>query len=328
MSVYTKVERHELEAFLRHYSLGELVEFQGITAGIENTNYFVTTSRGRYVLTLFEALSMDELPYFLDLMAHLAEHEVPSAHPEADDTGRYLRILNGKPAALVMRLEGKSVENPNPAQCAALGKALGHLHVVGQAFQGYRENQRGPHWWVETSEQVLPRLTGLEAELLANEITFQKKHRHNTLPRGVIHADLFRDNALYIGDRLTGIIDFYYACNDVLLYDVAVTVNDWCSHVDGRFDETRLQAFLDAYRQERQFTDAEQTAWPVMLRAAALRFWLSRLYDMHFPREGEITHTKDPTTFQQILQQRIAHQDSLTLNPGKDEGRVTRDEAF
>jgi len=314
MSVYTKVESDELEAFLQHYSLGQLVEYEGITAGIENTNYFVTTSQGRYVLTLFESLGMDDLPYFLDLMAHLAEHDVPSAHPEADDTGRYLRTLNGKPAALVMRLEGKSVEHPNPEQCAALGKALGHLHVVGQEFQGYRENRRGPHWWVETSEQVLEKLNGEDAELLRNEITFQKQHRHDSLPRGVIHADLFRDNALFTGDRLTGIIDFYYACNDVLLYDVAVTVNDWCCQANGQFDEIRLQAFLDAYRQERQFSSAEQTAWPVMLRAAALRFWLSRLYDMHFPREGEITHIKDPGVFRQILQQRISDRNSLRLN--------------
>jgi homoserine kinase type II len=188
------------------------------------------------------------------------------------------------------------------------------LHVVGQEFQGHRENRRGPHWWVETSEQVLARLNGKDAELLRNEIVFQKQHRHDSLPRGVIHADLFRDNALFTGDRLTGIIDFYYACNDVLLYDVAVTVNDWCCHQDGRFDELRLQAFLDAYRQERQFTSNEQEAWPVMLRAAALRFWLSRLYDMHFPREGEITHIKDPDVFRQILQQRITDRDSLRLN--------------
>jgi homoserine kinase type II len=314
MSVYTKVERHELEAFLRHYSLGQLVEYEGISAGIENTNYFVSTDHGRYVLTLFEALSMDELPYFLDLMAHLAEHEVPSAHPEADDEGHYLRTLNGKPAALVLRLEGKSVEHPNQAQCAALGQALGHLHVVGQQFNGYRENQRGPHWWLSTAEEVLPKLTGEDAELLEKEITEQKQHRHDKLPRGVIHADLFRDNALFVGNKLTGIIDFYYACNDVLLYDVAVAVNDWCCDENGHFDAPRLQAFLDAYRQERQFTHDEQAAWPVMLRAAALRFWLSRLYDMHFPREGEITHIKDPLVFRRILTRRIANQDTLRLD--------------
>lgn len=313
MSVYTTVERAELEAFLRHYRLGELVDFEGISAGIENTNYFVTTTHGQYVLTLFEALSAAELPWFLDLMAHLAEHEVPSAHPMPDEQGRYLRTLNGKPAALVQRLAGRSVEHPSPRQCAELGRALGHLHVAGRAFPGRRENKRGPHWWQETARQVLPKLTAGEARLLQAELEFQRQHRHDTLPQGVIHADLFRDNALFVDHHLTGIIDFYYACNDVLLYDVAVTVNDWCTRPDGSLDRERLAPLLAAYRRERPFTAAEGPAWPVMLRAAALRFWLSRLKDLHFPREGELTHTKDPDAFRRILEARIADQGLLKL---------------
>ncbi len=306
MSVYTCVERHELEEFLRHYQLGELVDFQGISAGIENTNYFVTTGQGEYVLTLFEALSRDELPYFLDLMAYLAEHQVPSAHPMADDQGAFLRQLKGKPAALVQKLDGRNVEQPNPRQCAELASALAHLHVVGQDFPGRRANQRGPHWWQVTAREVHDRLSAEERELLDNELAFQKQHSHDALPRGVIHADLFRDNALFVNDHLTGIIDFYYACNGVLLYDVAVTVNDWCCLADGQLDEERLTAFLDAYQQERPLSENERTAWPVMLRAAALRFWLSRLRDKHFPREGELTHIKDPAVFRHILEQRIA----------------------
>ena len=314
MSVYTTVEHGELEEFLSHYSLGELLDYEGISAGIENTNYFVTTSQGRYVLTLFEALSAEELPYFLDLMAHLAEHEVPSAHPMPDDKGKYLRILNGKPAALVMRLQGHNIETTNPTQCAELGKALGHLHVVGQSFSGFRQNLRGPHWWQVTAREVMPKLSQDEATLLREELAFQRQHRHDTLPQGVIHADLFRDNALFVNNHLTGIIDFYYACNDVLLYDVAVTVNDWCTDLDnGELDPGRLSAFLEAYQTERPFNDAEHLAWPVMLRAGALRFWLSRLKDMHFPREGEITHIKDPTEFQRILERRIAEKDTLSL---------------
>ena len=313
MSVYTTVERDELEDFLCNYSLGQLVEYEGISAGIENTNYFVTTSNGQYVLTLFETLSKDELPYFLDLMAHLAEHNVPSAHPEADKEGHYLRSLNGKPAALVMRLAGKSIEHPSLTQCAELGKALGHLHVVGQEFTEYRENLRGPHWWQQTAKQVMPKLAAAEAKLLQDELVFQKSHRLDSLPRGVIHADLFRDNALYSGDKLTGIIDFYYACNDVLLYDIAVTVNDWCCHEDGSLDDARLQALLAGYKTERSFTEDEKQAWPMMLRAGALRFWLSRLQDKLFPREGEITHIKDPTAFQRILEQRIEQQAQLVL---------------
>jgi len=302
MSVYTRVERHELEEFLCHYRLGALVDYSGISAGIENTNYFVTTGSGRYVLTLFEALTKQELPYFLDLMAHLSEHDVPSAHPMPDDQGHYLRHLNGKPAALVMRLAGRSVETPTLKQCAALGKALGHLHVVGQEFNSHRANLRGPHWWHTTAEQVKPRLDSEQAKLLQRELAFQKQHSHDALPRGVIHADLFRDNALFEDDVLTGIIDFYYACDDVLLYDVAITANDWCRTDTSQLDTERLAALLEGYQTERGFSEAEAAAWPVMLRAAALRFWLSRLKDKLFPREGELTHIHDPQVFQRILQ--------------------------
>lgn len=304
MSVYTPVERDELEAFLLNYELGELLDYQGISAGIENTNYFVTTSDKQLVLTLFENHSADELGYFLDLMAFLAEHAVPSAHPIADRDGHYLRILNGKPAALVMRLRGASIEQPNTAQCGAIGHALGQLHLSGQQFDGHRDNDRGPHWWHTTREAIADKLSEAELALLDEELAFQRDHRFDSLPRGVIHADLFRDNALFEGNTLTGIIDFYYACNDVLLYDVAVTVNDWCSTADGSLDEEKLLTLLSAYRKVRPFTEQEQAAWPVMLRAAALRFWLSRLQDLHFPREGELTHTKDPEAFRTILRQR------------------------
>jgi len=301
MSVYTVVERDELEAFLGNYSLGELLDFQGISAGIENTNYFVTTSEKRLVLTLFENHTADELGYFLDLMAFLAEHSIPSAHPIADNNGHYLRELNGKPAALVMRLSGSGVDAPSIEQCRALGHALAKMHLAGQSFEGHRDNDRGPHWWLTTRNTVAPKLDAEELALLDEELSFQRSHRFDALPRGVIHADLFRDNALFEGDALTGIIDFYYACNDVLLYDVAVTINDWCSKGDGGLDEAKVLAMLGAYRQERPFTSEEEQAWPVMLRAGALRFWLSRLQDMHFPREGELTHIKDPNVFRNIL---------------------------
>jgi len=301
MSVYTVVERDELEEFLCNYSLGDLIDYQGISAGIENTNYFVTTSEKQLVLTLFENHSADELVYFLDLMAFLAEHDVPSAHPIADNDGRYLRTLNGKPAALVMRLSGGGVDHPDSAQCADLGNALAKLHLAGQSFSGQRENDRGPHWWHTTRDAIADKLDGDDLALLDEELAFQRGHRFDNLPRGVIHADLFRDNALFEGETLTGLIDFYYACNDVLLYDVAVTVNDWCSNGDGELDEAKSRAMLDAYRAVRPFNAEEIEAWPVMLRAGALRFWLSRLQDLHFPREGELTHIKDPNVFRNIL---------------------------
>ena len=311
MSVYTPVSKEELIQFLEHYDLGELIDFEGISAGIENTNYFVTTSHDRLVLTLFESHSHDELVYFLDLMAHLADHQVPSAHPIADEKGVYLRTLNGKPAALVKRLSGRHIDHPTLAQCDALGRELAKLHVVGQSFHGHRDNDRGSQWWQQTSQALAGHLDAADQAMLNEELAFQGKHPVDELPRGVIHADLFRDNVMFDDDQLTGIIDFYYACNDVLLYDVAVTLNDWCSTADGGLDTTKATALLHAYNSVRPVNDAEMAAWPVMLRAGALRFWLSRLYDLHFPREGEMTHTKDPEVFKRILQHRIDNGSAL-----------------
>ncbi|MEO5574389.1 MAG: homoserine kinase [Gammaproteobacteria bacterium] len=301
MSVYTRIEPHELEEFLRTYSLGLLVEFSGISAGIENTNYFVTTTQGEYVLTLFETMGAHELPYFLELMAFLAERGVPCAHPVPDNQQHYLRTLKDKPAALVQRLSGANVLYPTAPQCQAVGAALGNMHTAGMSFSGRRGNERGARWRQTTAQKLTPCLNAEDAALLNREMSFQIQFRMRKLPSGVIHADLFRDNALFVDDTLTGIIDFYYACNDSLLYDVAVTVNDWCSRPDGHLDEVNLHALLSAYRQQRAFHTHEHAAWPAMLRAAALRFWLSRLHDMHFPRKGEMTHIKDPDVFKRIL---------------------------
>ena len=305
MSVYTRVEHSQLEEFLTHYNLGHLVAYQGINAGIVNTNYFVTTTTGKFVLTLFEHLNPDELPYFLELMAYLAEQGMPTAHPLADQKGHYSRQLNGKPAALVECLCGKDVDMPTLAQCRALGESLGRLHTVSPHFHHDRANEHGPHWWKITAERVLPFMERDEATLLQEELHFQVSYQDLDLPRGVIHADLFRDNALFEGDKLCGIIDLYYACNDVLIYDLAITLNDWCSLPDGDLDEQRTQAMFQGYSDNRTLTPVEYQVWPVMLRAAALRFWLSRLEDFYFPRPGEITQIKDPTVFRQILQVHI-----------------------
>ncbi|MDM8562390.1 homoserine kinase [Candidatus Marithioploca araucensis] len=314
MSVYTLVERHQLEDFLRHYNLGDLVAYQGICAGIENTNYFVTTSVGEFVLTLFEYLGDEELPYFLELMAYLAEHDIPSAHPLADNEWHYLRQLNGKPAALVKRLRGKDVEEPNLVQCHAVGYSLGRLHTVSKDFSYHRPNERGPHWWKITAKRVLPFMDADDALLLKAELDFQANYQNITLPTGVIHADLFRDNALFEGDTLSGIIDLYYACNDVFIYDIAITVNDWCRLPNARLDEKRVQALFDGYLENRPLTPLEYDTWPVILRAAALRFWLSRLQDQHFPRPGEITHIKEPAVFRNLLKTHIEKTSKITDN--------------
>ena len=311
MSVYTTVTADELRAWLRGYTVGDLIELRGIAAGIENTNYFVTTSGGSHVLTLFEKLTAQELPYYLNLMAHLAEHGVPSAHPVADRAGNYLGTLNGKPAALVAFLEGSDVTAPAAAQCAAVGTVLARLHLAGQSYDAVMDNPRGPRWWKAVMPDILPFLSAADAALLSEEVRFQSLRRFPDLPRGVIHADLFRDNVLFAGDRVAGVIDFYFACTDALLYDVAIAVNDWCIAADGALDTARTRTFLDAYAAVRPYTPVEPGAWPVMLRAGALRFWVSRLYDFHLPRPGELTHAKDPAHFRRILALRIRDEQSL-----------------
>lgn len=311
MSVFTTVTPEQLQLWLRNYSLGELRDLQGIASGITNTNYFVTTERGSYVLTLFEKNTAEELPYFLDLMAHLADRGIPCPHPVASNSGSYLGELNGKPASLVTRLRGSSVEQPGPNHCAAMGAMLARLHLAGQDFPRQMGNPRGPHWWQATARQVLPLLDETRSRLLLQELAHQAGFRASDLPRGVIHADLFRDNVLFEGLQLTGLIDFYYACNDVLAYDLAITVNDWCVDAQGELDTPRLMAMLRAYHQVRPLTASERQAWPVLLRAAALRFWLSRLYDLHFPQPGELTHAKDPEHYRRILQAHVWHNEEL-----------------
>lgn len=314
MSVFTTVTTEELQQWLKAYPLGELRELKGIAAGITNTNYFVTTDSGRYVLTLFERNAADELPYFLDLMAHLSDHGVPCPHPVADEHGHSLGALNGKPAALVTCLRGKDVAQPSLAQCEAVGRVLAQLHLAGQSFGQHMDNPRDKAWRKATADSVMRFLNEADQRMLQAELDYEASLDLGALPHGVIHADLFRDNVLFDGDALGGLIDFYYACNDVLLYDVAIAANDWCVAVGGTFDQPRLQALLRAYHGARPFTAAEREAWPSLLRMAALRFWLSRLYDLHYPQDGELTHAKDPQHFQQILKLRIQQPTTMKLD--------------
>jgi len=308
MSVYTTIEEDELKTFLERYDVGELVSYQGISAGIENTNYFVNTQKDgiekNFVLTIFESHDAEEMPYFLNLMAHLNEHNVPSAHPIADKQGVMLQDLKNKPAALVQKLQGSSITETTTDHCQKLGKALGDLHTAGLSFNEHQDNTRGPHWWHDTTALLENKLSPGDLEILHEEMHFQASQSKADIPRGLIHADLFRDNALWHNNELSGIIDFYFASTDVLLYDVAVTVNDWCNAEDGSLDFSKVSSFLNAYHQARTFTGNEKTLWPVMLRAGALRFWLSRLYAVHFPKEGEMTHQKDPNEFKTILLKR------------------------
>lgn len=305
MAVFTTVTEAQLHAWLLNYPLGELLELKGIASGITNTNYFVTTTTGRYVLTLFEKNTAEELPYFLDLMSHLAEHDIPCPAPVRTHDGNTLGLLNGKPAALATCLRGKSVEQPLARHCESIGRVLAKMHVAGASFDRSMTNPRGREWRISTAAELAPLMDAETASLLSRELDYHAAHPLKDLPEGTIHADLFRDNVLFDGDELGGLIDFYYACNDALLYDLAITVNDWCITQDGSLDAERVWALLAGYEQVRTLSVAEKAAWPLMLRIAAMRFWLSRLYDAYFPLEGELIHAKDPRHFQRILQQHI-----------------------
>ncbi|MGE5526158.1 MAG: homoserine kinase [Rhodospirillaceae bacterium] len=311
MSVFTTVTHDELSAWLRGYALGTLVDLKGIAAGIENTNYFVTTTAGRYVLTLFEKLQAHELPFYLDLMAHLADAGIPCPHPIADRSGRYLGELKGKPASIVTLLKGRDIEQPDETHCAQVGELLAHIHIAGATYAGRMDNPRGRSWWAGVMSEILPFLDDQDSRLLQSEIDHQAKAWPAGLPHGAIHADLFRDNVLFEHGRLTGVIDFYFACTGEWVYDLAITVNDWCYAAAGALDEQRTRALVKAYARVRPFAPEEYAAWPTMLRAAALRFWVSRLYDFHLPRPGALTHAKDPAHFREILRRHIAQAGEL-----------------
>ena len=308
MSVYTPVTPDELEAWLARYSLGSLVEMAPIAAGIENTNYFVTTERARFVLTLYERLPSDELPFYLNLMAHLARSGVEVPAPAPDRTGALFSVLNGRPAGLVARIDGAPVASPSEAACAEVGAALARLHLAAQRYRPRLTNRRGPAWWRQAARAVRPFIRDDQNELLQAEVKFQTGFGRGTLPKGAIHGDLFCDNVLFADGRVAGIIDFGFAATDFFAYDLAIAVNDWCIGDDatGALDASRANAMVRAYHSMRPLNDDERSQWTALLRAAALRFWVSRLYDLYLPRPGELTHAHDPSPFERILRSRAA----------------------
>jgi homoserine kinase type II len=311
MAVFTAVSLDDVSHWLEQFPLGKALSIRGIASGIENSNFFITTEAGEYVLTIFEVLKFDQLPFYLNLMRHLAERGVLVPAPVANDQGQLVVALHGKPAAIVSKLEGASQMDPQPVHCAAVGAMLARMHLAALDFPLRQPNLRGLDWWNATTPLVLPFLDNDRAHLLRAEMHFQEAFaacdHYKRLGSGPVHADLFRNNVMFDGERLTGFFDFYFAGCDTWLFDVAVTVNDWCIDQDsGVLDTARVRAMLDAYHAVRPFTADEQSAWQPILRAAALRFWLSRLYDFHQPREAEMLTPHDPTHFERILRERIA----------------------
>ena len=309
MAVFTPIDEITLMPWLEDHHVGSLNALQGISSGIENTNYFVTTTQGKYVLTLFEKLTAEQLPFYLGLMKHLANKGLPVPGPIEDTAHALFSSLKGKPAALVNCLPGKSVEAPNVAQCTAIGAFCAQAHLAAADYPHHLPNQRGLSWWQATEQAVSEFLPEALRQMLREEIqaqtAFAASDLYKALPTGPVHADLFRDNALFNDDALGGVIDYYFAGVDTWLFDLAVCINDWCiNHATGAVIPELAQGMLDGYAAHRALTDAEREAWPLILRAAALRFWMSRLYDFYMPREAEMLTPKDPTHFERILRLR------------------------
>ncbi len=318
MAVYTQISRHQLEALLEDYTLGQLVDYTGIEGGIENSNFFVTLEQGGqqfdYVLTLFEELSQDEMPFFVELGQWLQARQVPVPYAIKDRNGIALKQLCAKPAFLQPRFHGHHLdrEQITAQHCAEIGAALARFHLAGEDFYLRRQAQRGVFWWRRESQAIRHLLKPEDAELLQQEVALFDRLREQPfgLPLGTIHGDLFHDNALFVDNRLEAILDIYNAATAFLLFDLAIVANDWCTDAQGRIDPIREQALTQAYAGIRPFSDEECAAWPTLTRTAAMRFWLSRLIPWlgveQASRPGISTKLKDPDEFRRILLNRIA----------------------
>ena len=310
MAVFTPVTQEQAALLMSQLGLGELTDLRGIEGGIENTNYFATTDLGEYVLTLFERLNHEQLPFYLFLMKHLAEKGIPVPNPAANQDGDILHTLCDKPAAVVNRLLGKSQLAPDATHCAEVGAMLARMHLAGEDYNRSQPNLRGLAWWNDTVPVVLPFLDEGQARLLQSELAYQNHiaqgAAYQALPKGPVHADLFRDNVMFEGEKLTGFFDFYFAGNDTWLFDLSVCMNDWCIDLNsGEHAPDRALAMLNAYQEVRSLRPAERQLLPAMLRAGALRFWISRLWDFYLPRDAAMLKPHDPTHFERVLRARL-----------------------
>lgn len=313
MAVFTQVSEFDARTLLADYSLGDFIALKGIAAGIENSNFFLTTTQGEFVLTVFEVLKAEQLPFYIELMHHLAKKMIPVPEPQTRKDGKRLSTLHAKPAAIVSKLPGSYEPKPGMQHCAIAGETLARAHLAGRDFSIQQPNLRGLPWWEDTAPTVRPFLNQTLARLLQDTLAEQQALAKTTdfksLPRGPSHCDLFRDNVLFAGTPdqpiMGGFIDFYFAGIDTWIFDVAVSVNDWCiDHSDGNFQPKLLESWLTAYNTVRPFTTEERRVWPAILRGAALRFWISRLYDFYLPRPAQTLKPHDPSHFERILTQR------------------------
>ena len=301
MAVYTDVAADELADFLKTYDIGELLSYKGIAEGVENSNFLLHTTKGYFILTLYEKrVAVDDLPYFLGLMAHLAERGVSCPQPARNRDGAVYSTLSGRPAAIINFLEGLWPCKPNVAHCAGVGTALARMHLAGRDFPLVRKNPLSVSGWMSLFAQAADRADTVQAglsALLSAELDVLARSWPTDLPEGVIHADLFPDNVFFLGDQLSGLIDFPFSCNDILAYDVAICLNAWCFEADHSLNVTKARAFFHAYGRERPLSQAELAALPLLARGAAIRFLLTRLVDWLYVPAGALVKPKDPLEY-------------------------------
>jgi len=301
MSVYTPIHLQQLQHFLNLYSLGRVLHYSGIQAGIENTNYRVTSSQGDFIVTIFESLSSEELSSYLVLLNHLNKSDFPSPKPYICSENNFINSLADKPAAVFNCLPGHSIERPSIDQCTEIGQYLAQLHMTSQSSGFDKYNLKNIIGCQQVFNKIKENLSGRDVELLTSELDFQLNYSVPDLPRGVIHADLFKDNVLFNKGSISAILDFYNACNDCFLFDIAITCNDWCID-NGAINQQKFKALLSGYQSIRILNDDEQKHLTFYLRLAALRFYLSRLEHQLNPKEGELVLKKDPLIFRSLLE--------------------------
>ena len=312
MSVYTRLTKEELEYLLNEYDIGDLADIEGINEGITNSNFYLQTTNSRYILTIFEEPNLN-LDYAIQLMEHLSYHQIPCPRPFKSKDNENIKKIQNKPVAIFSLLPGKTLSDTTPSlnMCEQIGEVLAKIHVNASKFNENYSGSRDFIWFNKTYEKLKSKLNTEEEIIIKDELISLSKKDFNKLPLGVIHADLFRDNTLFINDKLTGVIDFYYACNGYLLYDLAIVINDWCLNEDKTINIERKESIIQSYNKIRKIEQIEKDYWPEVLKHAALRFWLSRLHDKYFPTDGEITHILDPDEFKLIFLDRMNNNYSL-----------------
>lgn len=315
MSVYTRLTKEELEQLLNHYDIGEFVSIKGINEGITNSNFYLETSNSKYILTIFEEPNLN-LDYAISLMSLLSKNQIPCPTPIKTKNNKTVLSIQNKPLSIFTLLPGNTLSKKKPTKkmCEEIGATIAKIHIYSKNFKKFDLGLRDENWFRKTAKKIKPFLDSSDIKIIDKEILNQTECCNKNLPKGVIHSDLFRDNAMFSNNKLTGVIDFYYACNGYFLYDLAIIVNDWCVTDEKKIDLEMQNALINSYSKIRQIEDIEKKLWQKVLRHAALRFWLSRLHDKFFPISGEITHQLDPDEFKNILLDRINNNYTLKIN--------------